>query len=65
MDEWDDVAQTHVKVLKFLHIHLLMKFVDRASSAAVERLAALAGVAPQYVELDKSRGGAPVQVCGG
>lgn len=63
-DEWDDVAQAHVKVLKFLHIHLLVKFVDRASSAAVERLAALAGVAPQYVELDKSRGGAPVQVCG-
>lgn len=44
--------------------HLLLKFKSRDTSAAVEKLATILGVEVQYIELDKSRGGAPVEVCG-
>ncbi|WP_339393727.1 plasmid replication-like protein [Brevibacterium metallidurans] len=61
---WDDVTASMVEVLKYLHLHLLLKFKSRDTSAAIEKLAAILGVEVQYVELDKSRGGAPVEVCG-
>lgn len=51
-----------VEVLKYLH--LLLKFKSRDTSAAVEKLAAILGVEVQFIELDKSRSGAPVEVCG-
>lgn len=61
---WDEVLGSMVEVAKFLHLHLLLKFKSRDTSAAIGKLAALLGVETQYLELDKSRGGAPVEVCG-
>lgn len=61
---WDDVTASTVEVPKFLHLHLLLKFKGRETSASVEKLATILGVEVQYLELDKSRGGAPVEVCG-
>lgn len=61
---WDDTTASMIEVLKFLHLHLLLKFKNRDTSAAVEKLARILGVEVQYLELDKSRGGAPVEVCG-
>lgn len=61
---WDDTTTSMIEVLKFLHLHLLLKFKNRDTSAAVEKLARILGVEVQYLELDKSRGGAPVEVCG-
>nr|WP_237462887.1 RNA helicase domain-containing protein [Leucobacter chromiireducens] len=61
---WDDATASMIEVLKFLHLHLLLKFKSRETSAAVAKLAAILGVEVQYLELDKSRGGAPVEVCG-
>ncbi|GAA1488954.1 hypothetical protein JOF43_003278 [Brachybacterium sacelli] len=61
---WDDATAAMVEVLKYLHLHLLLKFKSRETSATVEKLAALLGVEVQYVELDKSRGGAAVEACG-
>lgn len=61
---WDDATASMVEVPKFLHLHLLLKFESREKSAAVEKLAAILGVEVQYLELDKSRGGAPVEACG-
>ncbi len=59
---WDAVSSSYVMEPKPLHIHLLVKFASRAGSASVARLAELAGVAPESIELDKSRGGANVEV---
>ena len=61
---WDDATASMIEVPKFLHLHLLLKFKSRETSAAVGKLATLLGVEVQYLELDKSRGGAPVEVCG-
>lgn len=61
---WDELQGAHVTVLKFLHIHLLVKFRSREASAPTTKLAARAGVSEQCIELDKSRGGAHVEVCG-
>lgn len=61
---WDDTTASMIEVLKFLHLHLLLKFKNSDTSAAVEKLARILGVEVQYLELDKSRGGAPVEVCG-
>lgn len=61
---WDDATASMIEVPKFLHLHLLLKFKSRDTSAAVEKLATILGVEVQYIELDKSRGGAPVEVCG-
>ena len=61
---WDDATGSMVERPKFLHLHLLLKFKGREASAAVEKLAQLLGVEVQYLEWDKSRGGAPVEVCG-
>lgn len=61
---WDDAAASTVELPKFLHLHLLLKFKSRDTSAAIEKLAAILGVEAQYLELDRSRGGAPVEVGG-
>ncbi len=60
---WDGAAGREVECPKELHVHLLVKFASQAGSASVDRLAALIGVEPQYLGLDKSRGGAAVTVC--
>lgn len=61
---WDEVAGRPVECPKELHVHLLVKFASQATSASVDRLAALVGVAPQALGLDKRRGGSAVEVCG-
>lgn len=64
VNAWDEAAGSTVEVAKELHMHLLVKFATQASSASVDKLAALVGVEPQYLGLDKSRGGSAVEVCG-
>lgn len=63
-NSWDHVNSCSVEVSKYLHIHILIKFTNRDKSASIAKLASLAGVSSQSLELDKSRGGAPVEVCG-
>lgn len=47
---WDAVSQSDVLELKPRHVHGVVKFVDRKSSASIEQLAAALGLEPQYVE---------------
>jgi len=53
---WSEVAKELVTETKPLHIHAVIKFKDRPSSAPLAALAATLGLAPQYVE-KPGRGG--------
>lgn len=60
---WSEASGEYEPTPKPLHIHLVARFSDRKGSAPVDRLAELAGVEPQYLEIGR-RGGAAVEVCG-
>ena len=47
---WDAAAGKLVKQLKPRHVHMVLRFKDRASGGTLDRLAAVIGVEPQYVE---------------
>ncbi|MGM7777439.1 Rep family protein [Arthrobacter sp. KNU-44] len=47
---WSDVQKALVVELKPTHIHGVIKFVSRAKSAPIPRLADVIGIEPQYVE---------------
>ena len=60
---WSEAGGGYVDERKPLHIHMVARFSGRKGSAALDDLAALAGVEPQYIEIGR-RGGAAVEVCG-
>lgn len=60
---WSEAGGGYVDERKSLHIHMVARFSGRKGSAALDDLAALAGVEPQYIEIGR-RGGAAVEVCG-
>lgn len=60
---WSEVEQTKVTEPKPLHLHLSVRMV-RGKSGSVDKLTQLAGVESQYLQLNKMRGGAAVEVAG-
>lgn len=60
---WSEASGDYVATPKPLHVHLTAKFESQSKSAPVDRLAELAGVEAQYIEIGR-RGGAAVEVCG-
>lgn len=51
---WDEVNHCAVMEPKPRHIHGIVKFADRKSSASLEQLATFLGLEPQYVEKPKA-----------
>lgn len=61
---WDEATKGYKTEPKPRHIHMVFRVKDRKDSAALASWAVGVGVAEQYVEKPKTKGGAPVSVAG-